>query len=195
MHFVFVFGPPAVGKMTVGRELAARTGYKLLHNHMTVEPVLGDLRVRLAAVQPPVDGVPPAGPRGGPRRRPRRPGVHLGLGARAGRGPRPRLVVRRPGARPRAGGCRSSSCTPTLGERLDRNRTELRLAEKRSKRDLEFSARQRAALDGEVRHEHRARRPHASARTCSTGHEHVRIDNTTRSAADVAAEVVEALGL
>ena len=40
MHFVFVFGPPAVGKMTVGRALAARTGYKLLHNHMTVEPVL-----------------------------------------------------------------------------------------------------------------------------------------------------------
>ena len=40
MHFVCVFGPPAVGKMTVGRELARLTGYKLLHNHMTVEPVL-----------------------------------------------------------------------------------------------------------------------------------------------------------
>ena len=40
MHLVFVFGPPAVGKMTVGREICARTGYKLLHNHMTVEPVL-----------------------------------------------------------------------------------------------------------------------------------------------------------
>jgi adenylate kinase family enzyme len=40
MHLVFVFGPPAAGKMTVGREICARTGYKLLHNHMTVEPVL-----------------------------------------------------------------------------------------------------------------------------------------------------------
>ena len=40
MHLVFAFGPPAVGKMTVGREICARTGYKLLHNHMTVEPVL-----------------------------------------------------------------------------------------------------------------------------------------------------------
>ena len=40
MHFVVVFGPPAVGKMTVGREICTRTGYKLLHNHMTIEPVL-----------------------------------------------------------------------------------------------------------------------------------------------------------
>ena len=40
MHFVLIFGPPAVGKMTVGHELAKRTGFKLFHNHMTVEPVL-----------------------------------------------------------------------------------------------------------------------------------------------------------
>ena len=40
MHFVFVFGPPAVGKMTVGRELASLTGYKLLHNHAPIEPLL-----------------------------------------------------------------------------------------------------------------------------------------------------------
>ena len=37
---VVIFGPPAVGKMTVGREVARLTGYKLFHNHMTVEPVL-----------------------------------------------------------------------------------------------------------------------------------------------------------
>jgi hypothetical protein len=39
MHFVCVFGPPAVGKMTVGRALCELTGFKLFHNHMTVEPV------------------------------------------------------------------------------------------------------------------------------------------------------------
>jgi len=33
-------GPPAVGKMTVGRELAARTGMRLLHNHVTIDVVL-----------------------------------------------------------------------------------------------------------------------------------------------------------
>ena len=42
-----------------------------------------------------------------------------------------------------------------LEERLARNRTELRLAEKRSKRDLEFSRRQRARPRGQLRHEHR----------------------------------------
>jgi hypothetical protein len=37
---VMIVGPPAVGKMTVGHELAARTGLKLFHNHLTIELVL-----------------------------------------------------------------------------------------------------------------------------------------------------------
>lgn len=37
---VFVIGPAAVGKMTVGMELARRTGLKLFHNHQTIELVL-----------------------------------------------------------------------------------------------------------------------------------------------------------
>ncbi len=37
---VILFGPPAVGKMTVGRELSVLTGMKLFHNHMTIELVL-----------------------------------------------------------------------------------------------------------------------------------------------------------
>ena len=37
---VIIFGPPAVGKMTVGSELAKLTGLKLFHNHMTIEPLL-----------------------------------------------------------------------------------------------------------------------------------------------------------
>lgn len=42
--FVFIFGPQAVGKMTVGQELSKLTGLKLFHNHMTIEllhPFLG----------------------------------------------------------------------------------------------------------------------------------------------------------
>lgn len=38
---VFIVGPPAVGKMTVGYELARRTGLRLFHNHQTIELVLG----------------------------------------------------------------------------------------------------------------------------------------------------------
>ncbi|WP_219837892.1 AAA family ATPase [Paenibacillus sp. R14(2021)] len=37
MKFVLLFGPQAVGKMTVGRELEKITGLKLFHNHMTIE--------------------------------------------------------------------------------------------------------------------------------------------------------------
>lgn len=37
MKFIMIFGPQAVGKMTVGQELAKRTGLKLFHNHMTIE--------------------------------------------------------------------------------------------------------------------------------------------------------------
>jgi len=40
MHFIIIFGPPAVGKMTVGTELAHLTGFKLFHNHMTIDLVL-----------------------------------------------------------------------------------------------------------------------------------------------------------
>jgi len=40
MKLIIVFGPPAVGKMTVGMELAKLTGLKLFHNHMTIDLVL-----------------------------------------------------------------------------------------------------------------------------------------------------------
>jgi len=40
MTLVVIFGPPAVGKMTVGMEIERRTGLRLFHNHMTVDPVL-----------------------------------------------------------------------------------------------------------------------------------------------------------
>ena len=39
MKLVVIFGPPAVGKMTVGFELAKLTGLKLFHNHLTIELV------------------------------------------------------------------------------------------------------------------------------------------------------------
>jgi len=42
MKFVLIFGPQAVGKMTVGQELANITELKLFHNHMTIE-LLGPL--------------------------------------------------------------------------------------------------------------------------------------------------------
>jgi len=37
MNFILIFGPSAVGKMTVGKALAEKTGYKLFHNHVSLE--------------------------------------------------------------------------------------------------------------------------------------------------------------
>ncbi|WP_148631134.1 AAA family ATPase [Bacillus sp. E214] len=37
MKFILIFGPQAVGKMTVGQELEKITELKLFHNHMTIE--------------------------------------------------------------------------------------------------------------------------------------------------------------
>jgi len=38
---VFLFGPPAVGKMTVGQELERLTGFRLFHLHQIIDLVLG----------------------------------------------------------------------------------------------------------------------------------------------------------
>ena len=40
MKLLFLFGDAAVGKMTVGQELAKITDLRLFHNHMTIEPVI-----------------------------------------------------------------------------------------------------------------------------------------------------------
>jgi shikimate kinase len=40
MKFIILFGPSAVGKMSVGQALADLTGLKLYHNHVSIEAVL-----------------------------------------------------------------------------------------------------------------------------------------------------------
>ncbi len=37
---MFIYGPAAVGKLTIGRELAKLTGFRLFHNHLTVDAVM-----------------------------------------------------------------------------------------------------------------------------------------------------------
>jgi len=39
MNLIFIYGAPGVGKLTVAKELAKVTGYKLFHNHLTVDLV------------------------------------------------------------------------------------------------------------------------------------------------------------
>jgi cytidylate kinase len=37
MNLIFIYGPAAVGKMTVGNELSKITEFKLFHNHATID--------------------------------------------------------------------------------------------------------------------------------------------------------------
>jgi hypothetical protein len=39
MKLIFIYGPPAAGKLTVARELSALTGFSLFHNHLIVDAV------------------------------------------------------------------------------------------------------------------------------------------------------------
>ena len=39
MRLIFIYGPPGVGKLTVGRELARLTGFRLFHNHVSIDCV------------------------------------------------------------------------------------------------------------------------------------------------------------
>ena len=40
VRLLVIFGPPAVGKMTVGRAVVARSPFRLFHNHAVIEPLL-----------------------------------------------------------------------------------------------------------------------------------------------------------
>jgi len=37
MNLIFIYGPPAAGKLTVAKELSKQTNYKLFHNHLTYD--------------------------------------------------------------------------------------------------------------------------------------------------------------
>lgn len=37
MNLIILYGPPAVGKLSVATELSKMTGYKLLHNHLAID--------------------------------------------------------------------------------------------------------------------------------------------------------------
>ncbi|HEY8560001.1 MAG TPA: hypothetical protein VIL74_06465 [Pyrinomonadaceae bacterium] len=39
MKLIFLYGSPAVGKLTVANEIAARTGFKVFHNHLSIDAV------------------------------------------------------------------------------------------------------------------------------------------------------------
>jgi hypothetical protein len=40
MKLIFIYGSPAAGKLTVANEIAKRTGFKVFHNHLSIDCVV-----------------------------------------------------------------------------------------------------------------------------------------------------------
>jgi shikimate kinase len=179
---VFVVGPPAVGKMTVGHELAQRTGLKLFHNHHTIDLVLNFFPF----------GTPPFGRLVGEfRRRIFEEVAASGL---------PGLIFTyvwafdQPGDTAHveelasvfhARGARVVyvELQATQEERLRRNETEFRLTQKPSKRNLAES--RGRLLEQDLRYQL------SSRGSFDSRSDYLRIDNSELEASAVAEQVIE----
>jgi shikimate kinase len=181
---LFVFGPPAVGKMTVGRAIADASDFRLFHNHHVIEPLLdvfafespafqtlmGEFRQRVLeeAAAADVDLV-----------------FTLVWALQL---PEDAELLRRHFAPFLDAGRRIAMVElyADLDTRLARNRTELRLAEKKSKRDLAWSEDNVRGLE---RHQMNTGAP-SPADDLIAEFPYLGIDNTDRTPEDVAAEVL-----
>lgn len=147
---VFMAGPPAVGKMTVGVELARRTGFRLFHNHHTIDLVLEFFPF----------GSPPFGRLVREFRR--------RIFEEVAQSDLPGLIFTYVWAFDQPADAESGKflseiftsrggrvvyveLEATLDERLRRNETEFRLSQKPSKRDVEASRRRLLQHDAEYR--------------------------------------------
>lgn len=182
---LFLIGAPAVGKMTVGYEIARLTGMRLFHNHMSIEPVLRFFDWGTPSFHRLVDD------------------FRRGVFEEVAKSDLPGLVftyvwafdlpteaanVERYAApfRERGGDVLFAELEASLDERLRRNQTELRLAEKPSKRDIEASARRLL--------EHESQHRFSSAGEHDARGDWMRIDTTQLSPEDVARAVIARFG-
>jgi hypothetical protein len=182
---VFIVGPPAVGKMTVGAALAARTGLKLLHNHRTIDLVLPFFAF----------GSPPFGRLVNEFRRrileevasSDLPGLIFTY-VWAFDQPSDDAEVDAYSAifKQRGGAVFYVELQASQAVRLQRNETEFRLAEKPFKRDLAESRRQLISGD-----DHQL----DSGRRFDGRSDYLRIDNTDLSPEEVADKIIRAFEL
>lgn len=178
---VFIVGPPAVGKMTVGHALARRTGYKLFHNHHTI-----DLALQFFPY-----GTPPFHRLVGEFRRrifeevaaSDLPGLIFTY-VWAFDDPRDDAAVERNAAhfKDKGGRVVYVELEATLEERLRRNETEFRLAEKPSKRDV--AASRERLLENDATYQLNSHGRFAGR------DDYLHIDNTDLSAEAVADQIV-----
>jgi len=183
---LFLIGPPAVGKMTVGHAIAERTGFRLFHNHHTI-----DLALRFFDF-----GTPPFARLVGEFRRrifeevaaSDLPGLVFTF-VWAFDDPRDAAAVERWADifRQRGGRVVFAELEATQTERLRRNETPFRLAEKPFKRDLAAS-RQRL-LDDDARYRL------GSRGAFDERADWFRLDTTELTAAEAAERIIAHFGL
>jgi hypothetical protein len=190
-ELLLIIGPPAVGKMTVGRAVCAHTDFRLFHNHHTIEPLLEIFGF----------GTPPFVALNGEFRR-----RVIEEAAAAGT----RLIftfvwnvedqddadeVRRLVAPYVEAGLRVAfvELYADLPTRLERNVGEERIAEKKSKRDLAWSDAHVRELDAAYVMNTRPHRP-TRADDVLAGFPHLRLDNSRLRPAQAAAEITAWLG-
>lgn len=180
MKFVVIFGPPAVGKMTVGYELEKLTGLRLFHNHMTIDLVLrffdfgtppfrrlvDEFRMRIFEEVSAGD----------------LPGLIFTC-VWALDVPEEREFIERACKIFRSRGAETYfvELSAPLDERLRRNETEFRLSEKRPKRDIEKS--RSNLLEAERKHKLN------SNGDCFYPDRHLYIDNSNLEPAVVASRI------
>jgi hypothetical protein len=183
---VIIFGPPAVGKMTVGDALARRTGLRLFHNHLTIDPVLRFFEFGTPAYSRLVSE------------------FRTRIFEEVAASPLPGMIftfvwgfnddsdaryIERMSAIFRARGADVVlvELETTVAERLRRNETEFRLAAKETKRDLVRSRAQLIDLDTKHR---------LNSRDEFVGRsDYLRIENTDVSADDAAERIIQHFGL
>jgi len=183
---VFIVGPPAVGKMTVGHALAERTGLRLFHNHHTIDLVLRFFQF----------GTPPFHRLVGQFRRrvfeevaaSDLPGLIFTY-VWAFDDPRDAASVEEFADifRVRGGRVVFVELETSQDERLRRNETEFRLAEKPFKRDLVASREQLLMLD--------ARYQLNSGGVFDRRADYLRIDTTTLEPSETAERIIEHFGI
>ncbi|HJP57979.1 MAG TPA: hypothetical protein VJ847_13240 [Gemmatimonadales bacterium] len=183
---LFIVGPPAVGKMATGEAIAARTGFRLFHNHHAIDlaleffpfgtppfhRIVGDIRRRVFEEVAASD----------------LPGLiftyvwAFDLPAEA-------KTVDGYAApfRWRGGRVLFAELETSQAERLRRNVTPLRLARKPTKRDLEASRRNLLELDAQYRMNSRGE--------FDGRDDYLKLDNTTLTAAESAERIIGHFGL
>lgn len=183
MKLVFIFGNGAVGKMTVGQELAKITDLKLFHNHMTIEPVLeifGDFNINaiMRLRQVVFEEFAKTDNYGM---------IFTFMWALNSEEDRKYVDNVKEIFAPYDTEFYYVELVCSLEERVRRNKTENRLANKKSKRDIEASERRLFEQDQKYRFE--------SFNGEFDGEKFIKIDNTKHDAASVAKMIKEKFNL